>query len=249
VVSGGEGSDLVGVLIGFNNSNGRVTASYAQGSAAGGNSVDNVGGLIGSNSGTAAVSYAKSTAAGGDGDDVIGGLIGTNRGTVAAAYATGTVTGNNGNDFAGGLAGTNLGTITDTYATGNIDGSEGEIDLVGKLVGNNSGSSGSSGTVTASYGFGTIAGRERTQNTVDRSADAQNSNVVPNARYIMRSTSSTAEANEWALTVWKFARFTDRKPPVLLWSTGYTDSTHQSVCDKALLPPGAICGGVIPKQQ
>ena len=70
--------------------------------------------LAGVNSGTITASYATGSADGGDGDnDYAGGLVGLNSGggTITASYATGSADGGDGDDdFAGGLVGVNYGT-------------------------------------------------------------------------------------------------------------------------------------------
>ena len=116
-------------------------------------------------SGTITASYASGAADGGDGNsDEVGGLVGrnTSSGTITASYATGMADGGDGGDVIGGLVGRNIGTITASYASGDVDGGDGNSDTVGGLVGNNSGRvfQGSSlvtvtGTIMASYGFGT----------------------------------------------------------------------------------------------
>ena len=138
---GGAGnSDRVGGLVGFNNSDGIIIASYVSGdnsiSDGGMGTTDRAGGLVGWNNGTIAASYASGgTANGGaDNDDSVGGLVGGNHETSSA--------------------------ITASYATTVADGGSGSGDHVGSLVGRNTTTSGSTtitGTITASYGFGTTA--------------------------------------------------------------------------------------------
>ena len=159
-------SEHVGGLVGYNS--GTITASYAGGTVDGTEGDDNrVGGLVGQNSGTITASYATGTADGGAGDnDSVGGLVGINNsvgvsagisdlsGTITASYAIGNVTGGDGlNDNVGGLVGISVfDTITASYANGDVDGGGDGANLVGALIGNGN----SSGTITASYGFGTL---------------------------------------------------------------------------------------------
>ena len=100
---------------------GTVTSSYATGSAEG----DYVGGLVGTNwvSGVIVASYAQVSVTGG----YAGGLVGSNNGRIAASYATGSVTGSN---DVGGLVGQNVGTIVASYAVGGVTG-----DYAAGLVG------------------------------------------------------------------------------------------------------------------
>ena len=162
------GTDRVGGLVG--NNTGTITASYTIGSTADGGigNGDRVGGLVGENSGSIIASYASnSTADGGMGDtDRVAGLVGENRnngtinGTIIASYATGgTANGGADNDnIVGGLVGDNylFGIIIASYTTTAADGGTGSGDTVGSLVGRNSLST-ITGTITASYGFGSTA--------------------------------------------------------------------------------------------
>ena len=134
---------------------------------------DNVGGLVGSNSGAVSGSFATGTVSGDDdvgglaganlddgsvsasystvhvtGDDRIGGLAGSNSGEVRAAYATGRIVG----DYeAGGLIGRNTGDVDISYATGLVSGRS----TIGGLVGRNTGG----GAITASYWDSDTSGR------------------------------------------------------------------------------------------
>ena len=166
-VYGGSGrNDRVGILVGVNYLGGRITTSYATGSADVGDGNDGyVGGLVGyNNGGTITASYATSTANGGSGNlDRIGGLVGYNNGgTITASYATGSANGGDGNDgYVGGLVGyNNGGTITASYASGSADGGAGNSDSVGGLVGENN------STITASYATGNVDGGDGTSDRV-----------------------------------------------------------------------------------
>ena len=153
---GGDGdTDYVGGLVGQNDI-GSITASFATGSADGGDGLnDYVGGLVGRSGGSITASYATGSADGGDGaTDRVGGLVGENRGTITASYATGDADGGAGGDSqVGGLAGrNNFGTIIASYATGNVAAGSGAMDVGGGLA--------VTGTITASYSFGTVTGVE-----------------------------------------------------------------------------------------
>ena len=126
-VSGGNSS--VGGLVG--NNSGAITASYATGSV---NGIDEVGGLVGYNSGGGAITASYATGSVSGRDNQVGGLVGENGGAITASYATGSVSG--GNSSVGGLVGFNSGgaAIIASYATGSVSGNS----SVGGLVGYNS---------------------------------------------------------------------------------------------------------------
>lgn len=97
---------------------------------------DNVGGIVGTNSGSISNAYNESIVSG---RDNVGGIIGTNEaGTTVenvsnAASVTGEAGASGTSDYVGGLAGTNSGTITNGRNNGTITGNQ----YVGGLVGNN----------------------------------------------------------------------------------------------------------------
>ncbi|PIG26406.1 filamentous hemagglutinin family protein [Janthinobacterium sp. 35] len=105
-LSGGtiSGGDNTGALVGTNG--GSVSGSFATSAVTGAN---NVGGLVGSNTGTGTIkdSYASGVVTGSSG---AGGLVGSNSGTVATSYANGSVSG-----AGGGLVGTGTGSVTGSY--------------------------------------------------------------------------------------------------------------------------------------
>ena len=245
MADGGEGDDdSIGGLVGVNN--GTITACYATGMADGGDGSDGVGGLVGFNDfGTITACYATGNANGGDGNDEVGGLVGQNFATITACYATGMADGGDGNDNVGGLLGYNdFGTITACYATGNANGGNGDLDRVGGLLGFND----DDGTITTSYGFGTVTGETE---GVDRSDDASDATTVTNASALTMANSSTNETNKWPARVWDFG--TDSQVPVLKWITGYdssrTTEAERYPCDVALLPEGRECGEIIRGQE
>ena len=125
---------------------GTILNSYTTGKIENSDGEDNIGGLVGKNTGTIMNSYTTGEVSGGDSGENIGGLVGENTGTILNSYARGEVNGNTGGDNIGGFVGSDTGTIVNSYATGNIDGGAGS-DTFGRSVGRNM--SGSS--VTSSY--------------------------------------------------------------------------------------------------
>ncbi|WP_198164046.1 MBG domain-containing protein, partial [Bradyrhizobium jicamae] len=141
------GKAEVGALAG--NNAGTITRSYATGVVNG--SGNDVGGLVGRNTGTGSnitQSYAGVTV-GGSSNPNVGGLVGFNDGTITRSYATGAVSGTGNN--VGGLVGisTSTGNITQSYASGTVGGAN---SYVGGLVGINE------GTITESYAVGAVNG-------------------------------------------------------------------------------------------
>ena len=113
---------------------------------------EDVGGLVGSSSGTITNSSSTGTVTG---SSTVGGLVGSNSGTITNTYSTGNVTGSS--DYVGGFVGTSYGTITNSSSTGTVTGSS----SVGGLVGDSSGTitnSSSTGTVTGSNNVGGLVG-------------------------------------------------------------------------------------------
>lgn len=166
-----NGDEIVGALVGENDSDGNLYDCYTIHSVKGNY---DVGGLVGVNCGTITACGTNGST---NGRDDIGGLVGYNDGgNLLACYAAGTI---DGNDCVGGLVGWNyFGTLTECYTivsviasgdhiggltgenyhgslstccgTGTIDGS----DYVGGLVGYNL-----RGTVTYCHSTGTVKGR------------------------------------------------------------------------------------------
>ena len=120
---------------------GAVVGSYVTGTVTG--TGEGVGGLVGENHGSVVASYAAVQVTGGDD---VGGLVGANHAALTAGYATGRITGD---ENVGGLVGSNSDTITACYATGPVSGSDA---TAGGLVGSNS------GTITSSYWGTTTSG-------------------------------------------------------------------------------------------
>ena len=152
--------EQIGSLVSKNK--GTILACHATGEANGGDGVDTIGGLVGTNTagtGTAAGaiidSHATVAVDGGNAKDRVGGLVGLNRkGSIRGSYATGAVTDSAGDkQDIGGLAGYNTtdGSITASYATGAAIGGN-ETDYIGGLVGRND------GNITGNYATGAVNG-------------------------------------------------------------------------------------------
>ena len=197
----------VGGLVGANDG-AVLSSSYATGNVSG---VDNVGGLVGSNTGTISSSYATGPISGVNG---VGGLVGYNDllGTISSSYAEtpgtdggsfniggssniGGLVGNNlgtiDNSYAtpsvtgigqiGGLAGSNSGIIRSSYATGNVGGST----IVGGLVGNNT------GTISTSYAKGNVTGTDGGESTYFGGLVGQNNGGTISSSYATGSASGS----------------------------------------------------------
>ena len=147
-----EGIDIVGGLVGSNNSTGIIANSYATGDISESIAISVVGGLVGENisRSTIANSYATGKVTG----NLAGGLVGWNAiGIIRNSYATGKVTGVTREDSArvGGLVGQNSvgGIIANSYATGNVTGTG--QGAAGGLIGLLSG-----GDTMNSYAIGSV---------------------------------------------------------------------------------------------
>ena len=92
-VTGASTSQLVGGLVGLNNSGGTIIASYTHGAVEG---HEKIGGLVGQTAGTVRASYATGAVTGVDKTDpdtmetitsqLVGGLVGSNSGTITDSY-------------------------------------------------------------------------------------------------------------------------------------------------------------------
>jgi hypothetical protein len=105
---------------------------------------NDVGGLVGWNTGNSTVSNCYSTGSV-TGSNYVGGLVGINAssGTVSNCYSTGSVSGVS---SVGGLVGQNYGTVSNCYSTGSVTGGSGSY-YVGGLVGYNSSIATTSGSI------------------------------------------------------------------------------------------------------
>jgi hypothetical protein len=131
---------------------GGIERCYAAGNVNGDN---NVGGLVGENSGTVINCYSNSVV-GGQGDGS-GGLVGENDGKIMACYSNSNV---NGDVAVGGLAGRNSdGQAANCYAMGSVSG----LWYVGGLVGSNTRSGGRhEGTIENCYSVTAVLGGYQT---------------------------------------------------------------------------------------
>ncbi|HRZ27352.1 MAG TPA: GLUG motif-containing protein [Spirochaetota bacterium] len=169
-----DDSDYVGGLVGGNNE-GEITGYHTTGAVTG---HDNVGGLVGYNSGgpIGSGSYSEGSVTGNQnvgglmgylysgsitgshssctvtGDTNVGGLVGNNGSVIELSYATGSVTATAGtnNDYAGGLVGYCDGqSITNCYARGSVTGVGSLGGFIGRL---------NAGTVSNCYSTGAVTG-------------------------------------------------------------------------------------------
>ncbi len=121
--------DNIGGLAGKVTSPASITKSYATGTVVGD---ENIGGLVGSNSGSIEKSYASGHAQ--SANQNVGGLVGSNGGSIEKSYATSSVSIIPGGSKAGGLVGfddtgsvTNSFWNTETSGQATSDGGEGKI--------------------------------------------------------------------------------------------------------------------------
>ena len=134
------GVSILGGLVGKND-HGTIASSHAAGWVSA--KRNDVGGLVGYNSGPIASSYATGSVLG---HQFVGGLVGLNSSAIDRSYATGSVSSDH--SFVGGLVGDNAGTINRSYATGSVSGDS----YVGGLVG------AQSGALVTSYATGSVSG-------------------------------------------------------------------------------------------
>lgn len=107
------------------------------------NGGDNVGVLVGYNSGAIANCSANGTVSG---DKTVGGLAGSNSGKIVTSASNGTV---NGNETVGGLVGSNSNLIENCASSGTVGGK----NYVGGFVGSNG------GTIQNCLANGTVSGK------------------------------------------------------------------------------------------
>jgi len=141
-----SGHTYVGGLVGENDY-GTISSCHSTGTVRG---EEEVGGLVGSNSGfpnagPISSSYSTGTVSG---EEEVGGLVGMNYGPISSSYSSGTVSGE---DCVGGLVGYNnvFSTISSSYSTGTFSGGS----CVGGLGGQND-----RGTISSSHNTGTVSG-------------------------------------------------------------------------------------------
>ena len=122
-----EGYDLVGGLVGVNESNGIINSSYSSGKVIGSN--EGVGGLVGLNIGEIENSYSSGDTTGNGG---IGGLVGANQdGTIENSYTSSKVTGDY---FTGGLVGFNTSPIVNSFYDKTINENMPDESFFGKTT-------------------------------------------------------------------------------------------------------------------
>ncbi len=253
--SGDGNYDNVGGLVGYL-SNGSIMASYAKSAVDGrGGYRDSVGGLVGfQQSGLITASYARGDVDGGDGNaDRVGGLMGFQEvGSITASYATGVADGGDGDgDVVGGLVGRQAanpfemsglqregGSITASYATGAADGGDGDNDEVGGLVGSRSGS------ITASYSFGEVIGRETPVVPDEPSQGSEKPAAVSSAAQLTAANAGSAwnAADSQTLGAWDFGD--ESQIPALNYAD-YDGAGAVFDCDQF---PVDACGTLLPGQ-
>ena len=228
----------VGGLVG-RQQGGSITASYATGHATTNyvGTGDAVGGLVGQQSrGSITASYATGPVDGrGGSHDRAGGLVGHQEGgSITASYATGPAAGGSrGNDQVGGLVGGQSSAVRSSasYATGNADGGSGDSDFVGALVG------GGGGSITASYGFGGVAGgRVNTRGTPPAGVSVPADLTLALAGAFWNAAADNSQG------AWDFG--TASQPPLLRYAD-YDGAGTDFDCRQ--FPPGA-CGVLLPGQ-
>jgi len=161
-VSGGNYSDHLGSLVGYNN-HGSISDCYAIGIVSGD---DYLGGLVGENNGSIRDCYMTGSVSG---DDYLGGLVGYNRyGSIRDCYMTGSVSGD---DYLGGLVGYNrYGSISNCYTTGSVSGGDNSCylgGLVGFQYSSNINNCFATGSVTGHNMIGGLVGWNDDERTPD----------------------------------------------------------------------------------
>ena len=249
--TGTSSSIHIGGLVGAQDG-GSITASYAEGNAAGADGTsDIVGGLVGYQfGGSITASYATGSADGGAGDDDrVGGLVGEqDGGSITASYATGSADGGAGDDdIVGGLVGLQeRGSITASYATGNADGGAGSGDYVGGLMGIKFG-----GSITASYSFGESTNGE----TSGEEGTTKPIGVLgPNHLTSSNAGDSWNSTTDNTFSAWGFGT---NQPPILKYADydGTTDgrkfaclgAANTTTADTTIYLP--YCGDFLPRQE
>ncbi|MHC4476376.1 MAG: GLUG motif-containing protein [Planctomycetota bacterium] len=166
-VDAGTG-DTVGSLVGRNDE-GTISDCHSDGAVSG---QDNVGGLVGANSGDNSMITGCSSGAVVSGTGrYVGGLAGANWGTVSGCYSTGNVSGDS---KVGGLVGRNYeATVSESYSTGHVSGAS----RIGGLVGENYFDGlGTKGLITNCYARGSALGGETVGGLVGMNYCAEVSN-------------------------------------------------------------------------
>ncbi len=128
-VSGGNGNDDVGGLVGYAAFGASIRNSYTTNSVSGSSGGDNVGGLVGNASYVINNSYTIGSVNGDGGDDKVGGLVGIGLVSITNSYSIATVDGGDGTDIVGRLA-------TPSLSTFSVNNSyyDGDSNLTGETV-------------------------------------------------------------------------------------------------------------------
>jgi hypothetical protein len=194
-VHGGSvsGAGYVGGLVGYNRV-GTITNCNSTSSVSGN---EEIGGLVGLNSGTIKDSYSTGSVSG---DSSVGGLMGGNGGTIINCYSIGSVSGT---IDAGGLVGRNSsGTINKCYSTGSVSGTRD----VGGLVGENY-----KGTVTTSFWDIETSGKSTSEGGMGLStADMQTMSTFTDAGWDFVGEFENGPSDLWAYPL-------DGGYPILWW--------------------------------
>ena len=182
---------------------------------------NNVGGLIGRNSGSVLDSYVAGSV---KGSNNVGGLVGYSYrgGTIMTSYATGNI---EGNWWVGGLVGDNWSSITNSYAAGAVSGNRHVGGLVGWY---------SEGSITNSYATGSVSGNRwvgglvgsRYSGTIRSSYwDKTTSRISSSAGGVGKTTTelqspigATGIYSSWSISSWDFG--TREQYPALKYSDG-----------------------------
>ena len=182
---------------------------------------NNVGGLIGRNSGSVLDSYVAGSV---KGSNNVGGLVGYSYrgGTITTSYATGNI---EGNLWVGGLVGDNWSSITNSYAAGAVSGNRHVGGLVGWY---------SEGSITTSYATGSVSGNRwvgglvgsRYSGTISSSYwDKTTSRISSSAGGVGKTTTelqspmtATGIYSSWSISSWDFG--TREQYPALKYSDG-----------------------------
>jgi hypothetical protein len=237
-ITGGDNSNHLGGLVGFNYS-GAISNCHSTGDVTGGYNSWNLGGLVGWNyDGTINNCFSAGTVAGEVNSLDLGGLAGSNhKGSIIGCFSTVAVTGEDESDIIGGLVGENhLGNISNCYSTGNVTGGNNSYNI-GGLVGWNNGGSimycYSTGNITYgsdSWSFGGLIGCNVGSISYSYflvTSGRDNGCGVPLTDAKMKQQSRFVG---WDFTnIWQIAEAVSY--PKLAW---------QSICDTAPSPPAGV---------
>ena len=158
-------------------SGGSIMDAFATGAVSG---VGVVGGLVGSQAyGSITDAFATgAVSAGWQGD--VGGLVGVQYGSITDAYATGSVRARGGGGYDGGLVGEqDGGTIIDAYATGSVSGGGDVGGLAGAQLG---------GTISNVYATGAVSGSSSVNGLIGNDAGGS----ITNSYYDSQTTGQSS---------------------------------------------------------